>query len=134
MTSLRTAARLYTRSKGERGFSTTPNRLVSTVSRYRSGRATALSLMMMLLVFLDFVGEQHVVDPLFERARCHALARLVREAVELSLHLSWMRRKQQDAASDLHRLGNRVGDEEHGEMRVVPQLQQFVLHLAPRER
>ena len=38
-----------------------------------------------------------------------------------------MRRQQQDAVADLDRLGDRVGHEQHGELRLVPQLQQFVL-------
>ncbi len=53
---------------------------------------------------------------------------------ELGADAAGMRRQQQDAASDADRLLDRVGDEQHGEPRLLPQAEQFVLHLAPRER
>ena len=58
----------------------------------------------------------------------------MRAAVQLGLHLPWMRRQQQDSRSDLDGLGNRMRHEQHRETRLVPQGQQFVLHLAARQR
>ncbi len=63
-----------------------------------------------------------------------SVIRVARHAVQFGLDLSRMRREQQDPAADPDRLGDRVRDEEHGEARVVPELQQLVLHLAARER
>jgi hypothetical protein len=45
-----------------------------------------------------------------------------------------MRREHEDAAADDDRLLDRVRDEQHREAHVVPQAQQLLLHLAPRER
>src|SRR6266581_4392143 len=98
-----------------------------------SSRVTAGSGMRMLLLVFDGVGEQHVVDATLHRLRLCRIA-IPRQAVQLRLDLPWVRRKQQDAAADLDRFGNRVGHEQHREVRVVPQLQQLVLHLAPRQR
>src|SRR5262249_24783229 len=50
---------------------------------------------------------------------------------KLCLDAARMCRQQKDPVSDQHCLGNRVGDEQDGETRVVPQRQEFVLHLAP---
>ena len=55
-------------------------------------------------------------------------------AVELALDLAGMRREQQDAVADQHGLRDRVGHEQHREARIGPQLEQLVLHPAPRER
>jgi hypothetical protein len=45
-----------------------------------------------------------------------------------------MRREQQDAVTDPDRFGNRMGHEQHGEFRVLPEPQQLFLHLAACER
>src|SRR5574340_525282 len=129
---LRMALTLYRRSKVDSGFSTTPKAEESTGWRWISGRATSTAslLDMLHLLRFDLIGEQHVVDLGLERL--HRVGGAVaRRAGQLRLHLAGMRRQQQDAAADLDRLGDGMGDEQHGEVRVVPQLQQLVLHLAP---
>ena len=54
--------------------------------------------------------------------------------VELRLHLPGMRREHQDAAADDARLLDGMGDEEHRETGVLPELQELLLHLAPGQR
>ena len=55
-------------------------------------------------------------------------------AVDLGLHLPGMRAEQQNAVADPDRLGNRVRHEQHRELRVLPELQQLLLHLRARQR
>src|SRR6266496_5666505 len=136
---LRAAPMLTSFSHGESAFSTTPKAVESTGSRRTSGRGGAADSDMMVMVSLlsfDGVGEQHRVDPAFQREQAFgiALPRIEWEAVQLRLHLTGMRRHEQDAAADLDRLGNRVRDEQYGEARVVPELKQLVLHPPARER
>src|SRR3954470_6185569 len=109
------------RSSAESGFCTTAN--CAVWSRTISGRSGAiLSAFTAMrgsdtLRLLDLVGEQHVLDTRLQG--CGVLD--MRAAVELGLHLARMRRQQQDAGADLDRFRNRMGDEQHGEARLVPQ-------------
>src|SRR6185437_11439386 len=111
--SLRTQPRLLTRSHTDSGFWTMPNVAVDTGSRRISGRAAGaaarsfirslpLSVSRSDLLgrhrLLDRVGEEHRMDPLLER-RDRARARIGRQAVELGLDLSGMRRQEQDSAA-----------------------------------
>ena len=88
------------------------------------------------LVLLDALGEQHRVDALVQRLELGPdLRRMVEvTGVELGLHLAGMRAQDKDTRPYDDRLLDRMGDEEHGETRVLPELQQFLLHLAPGER
>jgi hypothetical protein len=54
--------------------------------------------------------------------------------VEFGTHTARMRRQHQDARADEDRLFDRMGDEHHRKMQLIPQRQQFLLHGAPRER
>jgi hypothetical protein len=87
-----------------------------------------------LLFFLDFIGEQHVVNPLLQHFCVFAFCAPARKTVHLGLDLSRMRRQEQDAVAYLDGFGDRMRDENHREPRIVPELKQLVLHLAPRER
>src|ERR1700704_5359258 len=84
------------------------------------------------LLFLDAIGKENVVDAVRELA-AGAVDRVAAVAVQLALDLARMRRHQQDAVADQHGLGVRVGHEQHRETRLVPQLQQLLLHLTPGE-
>src|SRR5512142_1371997 len=127
---LRTAALPYTRSHAVSGFITTPKSCSSTWSRTNSGRAAGLGMGSLLLDLA--LGEEHRMDAVREPApaRVDAIGPV---AVELGLHLPGMRGEQQDAVADAHGLGDGVRDEEHGEARALPELQQLVLHLAACE-
>src|SRR5690606_25163849 len=54
-------------------------------------------------------------------------------AVQLGPDAARVRREQQNAAADAHRLGDGVGHEKHREAGVLPQLQQLLLHFRTRE-
>jgi hypothetical protein len=54
--------------------------------------------------------------------------------VELGLDLTRMGREHEDTRADDDRLLDRMGDKKHRELRVLPELQQFLLHLAPGQR
>src|SRR4051794_24915370 len=101
------------RSHADSGFSTTPKEPDVTGSRMISGRASPIansSMMVIRSLFFDGVGEQHCVDALLERAPLGGI-RSGGQAVQFCFHLPGMRRQHQDAAADLHRFLNRVGDE-----------------------
>src|SRR5438270_13804991 len=107
------------RSSADSGFCTTAN--CAVWSRTISGRngVTASSLRAMrgsdILRLLDLVREQHVLDARLQRGRVLDM----RAAVQLSLDLAWMRRQQQYPSADLDGFRNRVGDEQHGEPRLL---------------
>src|SRR5215203_5561604 len=142
-TALRNAPMAKSRSKLLRGFSTTPKALVGMGSRRISGRltgsvaaeglgdSTALDMDRPLL-FHGF-GKQHVVDFGLELLGRDSLA-VPPGRVQLRLDLPRMGREQEDAVADLDRLGNRVRHEQDGELRLVPELQELVLHLASGKR
>src|SRR5262249_4726975 len=122
------------------GCCTTPMSWLATMARtYAGRRGGAASLVPMSgmaapPLFLDASGEQHVVNAVAELASARGIGRVAAVAVELALDLAGMRREQQNAVADQHRLRNRVGDEQHGEAGVRPELQQLLLHLAPGQR
>jgi hypothetical protein len=86
------------------------------------------------LLFFDAVGEQHFMNALRQRAPACRLGPIAAVAVEFAPNLPGMRRKQEYAVAEEDSFGDRVGDEQDGEPGFSPQLQQLVLHLAPRER
>jgi hypothetical protein len=55
-------------------------------------------------------------------------------AVDLGTHAPRVRRQQRDAVADHQRFFDGVRDEQQREAHLVPQLEQFLLHLAARER
>src|SRR5207244_7467219 len=128
---LRAPPVLYTRSHVDSGFSTTPNCDAAMGSRNRSGRSMLRSSMERLFGF-DGVGEEHGVDLVLERLRFIAICPCTRQTIDLRLHLSRMRAHQEDATADLNRFRNGVRNEQHREMRIVPKLEQLILHLAAR--
>ena len=61
-------------------------------------------------------SEKHVIDlTFFRRVRQLDFFAVGRRAVQLSDHLPWMRREQQNPVADLDGLGDRMGHEHHGE-------------------
>src|SRR4051812_12695200 len=130
-TVLRTAPMAKMRSKLLSGFSTTPNALVGIGSRRISGRVTgseataglddSAALDMDRPLLFHGLGEEHGVDLSLE-ARGRLRLAVPPGRVELRLHLARVRRQQQDAVADLDRLGDRVRDEKHGELGLVPEL------------
>ena len=64
----------------------------------------------MLLLVFDRFSEQHVVDAPLEGLRQRGIGAVARQAVQLRLDLSRMRREQQDAAADLDCLGDGMGE------------------------
>src|SRR5690348_1630568 len=115
------------RSHAVSGLFTTPKSCSCTCSRTYSGRSAGLAMGDLRLDLA--VGEEHRMDAVGEPPAVRVLG-IRAVAVELGLHLPRMRREEQDAVADAHRLGDRVRDEEHGEARAFPELQQLVLHLA----
>src|SRR3982074_339128 len=126
------------------GCWTTPMSSPATTSRRYSGRkggtasgraaAAWASTMADNLLLLDAIGEQHLVNAIRQLASAGRFDRIAAVAVELALDLARVRREQQDAIAQQHRLRDRVGHEQHGETGFGPQLQQLLLHLAPRQR
>src|SRR5215472_19196592 len=96
------------------------------------GTGTARSVMVHLLG-LDRRAKKQLVDPLRQAGAADG-GLVATVAVELRLHLSWMRREQEDPVADPHRLVDGVGDEDDGEAGALPQLQKLLLHLASGER
>src|SRR2546427_6629469 len=116
------------RSHAVSGFSTTPKSLLC-VSATNSGLCTCtLPSGMGGGLLLHFLGEEHALDPLRQLPPLAPLGATL--AVQLRLHLPGMGREQEDPVPDQHCLRDRVRDEEHGEVGVVPELQELVLHLA----
>src|SRR5215813_2918575 len=104
------------------GFSTTPMSPLATTSRRYSRRvggaasrrsAVCMSVMGDDLLLLDAIGEQQIVNPVRQLAPARRIDRIAAVAVELAFDLARMRRHQQDAVADQHRLRDRVGDEQH---------------------
>src|SRR6185369_13558574 len=135
---------LTSRCHSVSGFCTTPISPLATTSRRYSGRDGGtgrgraaviwVSAMADDLLFLDAIGKQHLVNAIGKLAPAGRIGRIGAVAVELALDLSGMRREQQDAVADQHGLRDRVRHEQPREPRIGPQLQQLVLHPAPRER
>src|SRR5579871_2304108 len=143
MNALRSHAWLTICCTSVSGFSTTPMSRLATTSRKYSPRvggaasrrsAVCMSVMGDDLLLLDATGKKQIVNAVRQLASARRIDRVAAIAVELALDLAGMRREQQDAVADQHRLGNRVGDEQHGEARVGPQREELLLHLAPGER
>src|SRR6059058_4519701 len=78
--------------------------------------------------------EEKVVDFFFESRRAAVLEGDAVDVAHLRFHPARVRREQQDAAADADGFGDGVGDEEHREARLVPETEQLVLHLPPRQR
>src|SRR5437868_1048813 len=129
MNAFRSQAWLASCCQSVSGCCTTPMSPPATVSRRYSGRSggaaaeTCVSTMADNLLLLDAIGEQHLVDALGQLAPARGIDGITAVAVELALDLPGMRREQQDAVAEQHRLRDRVGHEQHGEARVGPQLQ-----------
>src|SRR5262245_40566151 len=67
------------------------------------------------------LGEQQIVDLLFQPRGAAVLAGDAVDVDDLGLDPARMRRQQQDAVADLDGFRNRVGDEQHGEFCFGPQ-------------
>src|SRR5262245_49681637 len=110
---------LASRCHSVSGACTTPMSRPATTSRKYSGRVggspkagctTARVLAMRdHLLLLDAIGKQNFVDAVGQLAAGGWVYGIVAAAVELALDLTRMRREQQDAVADQHRLRNRVG-------------------------
>src|SRR5438067_8677203 len=77
---------------------------------------------------LHLLGEEQLVDPLREALFVPPVAR------HLRLYLPGMRREQENPVSHPYRFRDGMGDEEDGEAGILPEAQELLLHLAPRER
>src|SRR5262245_26267989 len=101
----------------------------------RGNRATGArsSAMVKRLLFLDAIRKQYVMYAVRQFAPGGGVDGIAAVAVEFALDLTGMRRHQEDAVADQDRLGDRVRHEQHREPRVLPQLQEFLLHLAARK-
>src|SRR2546421_13017166 len=109
------------RSHAVSGFSTTPNNLLC-VSATNSGLCTCtLPSGMGGGLLFHFLGEEHPLDALRQLPPFGALGPTL--AVQLRLDLSRMRGEQEDPVPYQHGFRDGVGDEQHGEMGVVPELQ-----------
>src|SRR5215470_16916553 len=114
MNVLRSQAWFTRRCQIVSGCCTTPMSSPATMSRrysLRSGgavgrRAAAVGTSTMAdnLLLLDAIREQHVVDAVRQLAAAGRVDRVAAVAVELALDLARMRREQQDAVADQHRL------------------------------
>src|SRR5688572_6314478 len=93
-------------------------------SRMYSFRAMVLSA---TSHFLYFVLEEHLVNAPAECLAGQGVGIVVAGAVELAFDLPRMRRQQQDAVADHHRFRNGVRHEKHGELCVLPELEQLFL-------
>src|SRR5215471_19225896 len=82
------------------GCCTTPMSWLATMSRTYSGRRggaasfAPMSAMADHLLFLDAIGEQHVVNAVAELAPARGIGWITAVAVEFALDLARMRRKQ----------------------------------------
>src|SRR5687768_2024110 len=120
------------RSQGVSGLLTTPKSRSPTSSRTYSGRSPGALDMGYGLALDVLPREEHAVDAVGQ-ALPGGVRRVGPVAVQLRPHLARVRGQQQDAVADAHRLRDRVRDEEHRELRSLPQLEQLVLHLAAGE-
>ncbi len=77
------------------------------------------------------VRKKHVVDFALESGCTAVLCRCLVDIDHFGFYPTRVRRQQQYAIGDLDRFGNRMGHEYYGELRVFPELQEFVLHLPP---
>src|ERR1700686_4837033 len=94
-------------SSVESGLLAIANSVASTVVASRSGRSTTVANFSGARNGgLHRLGEEHLVDALFQLSCRVGRCAGARHAVELGLHLSRMRRKQQDAAPHLDRFGD----------------------------
>src|SRR5512138_2414157 len=71
-----------------------------------------------LLVCRHGVGEQQVVDLLFQPRGAAVLAGNLIDIDDLGLDAAGMRRQQQNAVADLDRFRNRMGNEQDGKFRL----------------
>src|ERR1017187_8114163 len=78
------------------------------------------------------IGEQQIVNLLLQPAGAAVIARDPVDIDDLGLDPAGMRRQQQDTVADLDGLRDRMGDEQHREFGLFPELQQFVLAGPPR--
>src|SRR5262245_23436161 len=118
--------------------------LPAMTSRRYSGRVGGLGLgiratgarssaMVKRLLFLDAIRKQNVMDAVRQFAPGGWVGGVASVAVEFALDLTWMRRHQEDTIADEDGFGDRVRHEQHRESRLLPQLQEFFLHLAARK-
>src|SRR5579863_2227448 len=79
--------------------------------------------------------EEHFVDPAAKASEFPAPLVCVCELVGIDLRtdLPRMWSQHQNARSDDDRLLDRVGDEEDGRTRLIPEFEQVVLHLPPSQ-
>src|SRR5690606_8791951 len=112
-TILRSQAWPVMRSHGVNATWTTPMSCSCTCGRMYSGRCTISGTD--ILHRLDPIREQRPVDALGQALAGGRVGPVFAVAVELALHLARVRRQQQDAAADAHRLRDRMGDEHDGE-------------------
>src|SRR5262249_53362223 len=136
----RTAVEFHSRSARGKGRSMSPRVSGATTSYSCSARVGGVALIAVsgieAAVDLVVVPDQHSADVIDEVLKGQAGAGIMRESrtIELSADLTGMRRQHGDAGADDHRFLDRMGDEDERKADVFPQLQQFVLHLAPRQR
>src|ERR1035437_75131 len=105
ITVLRKPATLWSFSKIDSGFSTTPKAVESTGSRWISGRVTSMASllgMLHLLCVFDFTGKEHLVYSDFQCLGGIEVRPIPRHTGQFRLDLSRMGREQHDstAASD----------------------------------
>src|SRR5689334_11868540 len=126
---LRTQPLSQMRSQSVSGAWMTPISCSGTASRTTSGRSTTGGRSAMRrLLFQRLPAEKHLVDAVREALARRRIRAVLAVAAHFRAHLPRMRREQQHAVADAHRLGNRMRDEEDGEAGLVPQAQQLVLH------
>jgi hypothetical protein len=79
--------------------------------------------------------EKHLVDPVAKASELPTSLIGICElmGIEFRSHLPGMRSQDQNARSNDNRLLDRVGDKEDGGTRPVPEFEQVVLHLSPRQ-
>src|SRR5690606_3221400 len=132
-TTLRTAAFPKALSQNPSGFSTTPKPVSESVLMI-SGRAAPVAIVSDMGSFprLEFVFKQELLDAV-RKPQTTRINDIVACAVQLRLYLAWMRTQQQNAVADADGFRNGMGDEENGELRILPKLQQLFLHLAARQ-
>src|SRR4029078_10129146 len=115
--------------------STSTTAAAAAVSRSRIfASPIAQSLSVCRFGFLVCVRKQQIMDLPLEPGGAAVFTGNLVDVGNFGLDPSRVRRQQQDAVADLDGFGNRMGDEQHRELGFGPELQQFVLTGAPRQR
>src|SRR5688500_11558435 len=81
----------------------------------------------------SFAFEQQSLDPRRQEL-ARRVERVASRTMDLRLRAARVRREQQDAVADADGFGNRMRDEQHRELDLLPEPQQLFLHPAARER